>query len=282
MEFQVDSSRLQRILKSVIGERNPLSSPDRLVATEVFIENELASYGLQIESDYFWYRGGKFRNVIGRLDSPGSRSTIIIGAHFDSVQGTPGADDNASGVAVLLETARVLSKARVRSQVLFAAFQLEEFNMVGSTHFASVLKKAGTRLEAMVSLEMVGYTDSRPGTQKYPAGLGWLYPDRGDFIAVIANWNSSRLLRRFAYNLRQVQGLPVETLSLPGNGALIPAARLSDHAPFWDQGFPALLVTDTAFLRNPNYHRGTDRFDTLDINFMTKVCQGVVRGALGL
>jgi Zn-dependent M28 family amino/carboxypeptidase len=282
MEAKVDSLHLRQVLKAVVGERNPLSGRNQLAVAENFIENELASYGLQIESDYFWYRGGKFRNVIGRLGSPLSRSTIIVGAHFDSVQGTPGADDNASGVAVLLESARILSKAKVRSQVLFAAFQLEEFNMVGSTHLARVLKEAGARVDAMMSLEMVGYTDPRPGSQRYPAGLGWFYPDRGDFIAVIGNWNSNRLLRRFARRLRQVEGLPVETLSLPGNGALIPAARLSDHSPFWDLGFPALLITDTAFLRNPHYHRGSDSLETLDINFMAKVCEGVVRGVLEL
>jgi Zn-dependent M28 family amino/carboxypeptidase len=282
MEFQVDSSHLQRILQSVIGERNPLSSPARLVAAETFIEKELASYGLQIESDYFWYRGGKFRNVIGRLGSESTGPRIIVGAHFDSVQGSPGADDNASGVAVLLEAARVLSKKKLSSQVIFAAFQLEEFNMVGSTHFARKLKGAEAKVNAMMSLEMVGYTDSRAGTQKYPAGLGQLYPDRGDFIGVIGNWRSNRLLRRFAQSFRQVDGLPVETLSLPGNGRFVPAARLSDHAPFWDLGFSALLITDTAFLRNPHYHRASDTLDSLDISFMAKVCEGVIRGVLAL
>jgi Zn-dependent M28 family amino/carboxypeptidase len=281
MESRVETRHLRRILQAIVGERNPVSGQRHLAAVETFIEKELASYGLQIESDYFSYRGGNFRNVIGRL---GNQSTpmIIVGAHFDSVEGTPGADDNASGVAVLLETARLLSSSRLRSQVLFCAFQLEEFNMVGSTHLARKLKGSGATVQAMMSLEMVGYTDLRPGSQKYPAGLGWLYPDRGDFIGVIGNWNSNRLLRRFAQRLRQVEGLPVETLSLPGNGALVPAARLSDHAPFWDLGFPALLVTDTAFLRNPHYHRATDSLETLDINFMAKVCEGVVRGVLGL
>jgi Zn-dependent M28 family amino/carboxypeptidase len=154
--------------------------------------------------------------------------------------------------------------------------------MVGSTHFARKLKGAGAKVDAMLSLEMVGYTDSRPGSQKYPVGLGRLYPDRGDFIGVIGNWRSNRLLRRFAQSLRQVDGLPVETLSLPGNGRFVPAARLSDHAPFWDLGFSALLITDTAFLRNPHYHRASDTLESLDISFMAKVCEGVIRGVLAL
>ena len=282
MEPRVDSLRLRRILKAIVGERNPLGGKSHLAAVDAFIERGLASCGLNIESDYFSFRGEKFRNVIGTLGSQSTGPTIIVGAHFDSVKGTPGADDNASGVAVLLEAARVLSESRLSSQVLFAAFQLEEFNMVGSTHFARKLKKTGVKINAMISLEMVGYTDRRSGSQKYPAGLGRFYPDRGDFIGVIGNWRSNRLLRRFSQSLRQVDGLPVETLSLPGNGRFVPAARLSDHAPFWDLGFSALLITDTAFMRNPHYHRASDTLETLDISFMAKVCEGVIRGVLAL
>ena len=141
-------------------------------------------------------------------------------------------------MAVLLEAARLLARARVGSQVLFCAFNLEELNMIGSGYFAKKLKSAGAKVAAMISLEMVGYTDSRPGSQKYPLGLKAFYPDRGNFIGVIGNWNSASLLRRFARQMRQVRGLPVETLSVPGNGGLIPAVRLSDHSPFWDAGYP--------------------------------------------
>ena len=144
-----------------------------------------------------------------------------MGAHFDSVQGTPGADDNASGVAVLLEAARLLARARVGAQILFCAFNLEELNMIGSSYFVKKLKSVGAKVAAMISLEMVGYTDSRPGSQKYPFGLKAFYPDRGDFIGVIGNWNSASLLRRVARQMRQVQGLPVETLSVPGKNNAI-------------------------------------------------------------
>jgi hypothetical protein len=134
----------------------------------------------------------------------------------------------------------------------------------------------------MISLEMIGYTDSRPGSQRYPLGLRAFYPERGDFIGVIGNWSSATLLRRFARQMRQVRGLPVETLSVPGNGGLIPAVRLSDHAPFWDAGYPALMVTDTSFFRNPHYHSSTDTLETLNLDFMAKVCEGVVRAVLAL
>jgi Zn-dependent M28 family amino/carboxypeptidase len=282
IEINVDPQQLRRTLEVIVGERNPFTSQRRLTAVESFIDKELASYGLSVESDYFLYRGKTFRNIIGRQGAQRGGSLIILGAHFDSVQGTPGADDNASGVAVLLEAARLLARARVLSQVLFCAFNLEELNMVGSGYFAKKLKSAGAKVAAMISLEMVGYTDSRPGSQKYPLGLKAFYPDRGDFIGVIGNWNSASLLRRFTRQMRQVQGLPVETLSVPGNGGLIPAVRLSDHAPFWDAGYPALMVTDTSFFRNPHYHGSTDTLETLNLDFVAKVCEGVIRAVLAL
>ena len=282
IDVQVDPQRLLRILQAIVGERSPMNGQRHWAAVEGFIEKELANYGLNVESDYFDYRGKRFRNIVGHLNAQRGGSVIVLGAHFDSVPGTPGADDNASGMAVLLEAARLLSRAKLRSEVLFCAFNLEELDMIGSTHMAKQLKSAGAKVDAMISLEMVGYTDSRPGSQKYPFGLKAFYPDRGDFISVIGNWNSGRLRRRFVRQMREVQGLPVETLSVPGNGGVVPAVRLSDHSPFWDAGYPALMVTDTSFFRNPHYHASTDTLETLDFDFMAKVCEGVVRAMLAL
>ncbi len=282
MEIKVDPERLRRHLQVVVGERSPFSGQGHLAAVETFIESELESYGLTVESDYFSYRGVSFRNLVGLGGTKRDTALIILGAHFDSVEGTPGADDNASGVAVFLEAARILSQANSRSQLLFCAFNLEELNMLGSAAFAKKLKTNGEKVEAMISVEMVGYTDARPGSQRYPTGLGWLYPNCGDFIGIIGNWKSNALLRKFARQMRQVPNLPVQTLSVPGNGSLVPAVRLSDHSPFWDLGYPALMVTDTSFFRTPHYHGPTDTLDTLDLDFMTKVCEGVVRGVLGI
>jgi Zn-dependent M28 family amino/carboxypeptidase len=279
MTTRVDAQRLRRHLEMIIGERSPFSGRHHLAAVEKFIEQELASCGIDIESDYFAYGGTRFRNIIARRGPKKDGPVIILGAHFDSVPGSSGADDNASGVAALLEAARLIRQPeRLASQILFCAFNLEELNMLGSTALAKKLKAAGAKVEAMISLEMVGYTNPVPGAQKYPTGLSWMYPDRGDFVGVIGNWNSNALLRRFADSMRQVSGLPVETLCVPGNGMLIPAVRLSDHSPFWDQGYPALMITDTSFYRNPHYHGPSDTLDTLDFGFMAKVCEGVIRG----
>ena len=282
MQIQVRPQSLRQRLQLIVGDRSPFNGQRRLTAVENYIEKELATFGFKVESDYFSHRGQSFRNILAGLGPQSGAGLIILGAHFDSVAGSPGADDNASGVAVLLEAARILSQIKLRSQVLFSAFNLEELNMVGSAHLAKQLKAAGTKIRAMISLEMIGYTDHGPGSQRYPLGLKWFYPDRGDFIGVVGNWNSGSLLRGFAGQMRRVKGLKVETLSVPGNGGLIPAVRLSDHAPFWDLGYPALMVTDTSFYRNPHYHRSTDTLETLDIDFMAKVCEGVILGVLGL
>jgi len=280
---KVQPAELKKKLQHIVGDRSPFSGQRHLAQVESYIEKELKSYGLSVESDIFTYWGKSYRNLIGRAGAADRDAPLVIlGAHFDSVEGTPGADDNASGVAVLLEAARLLSNIRLRSQVLFCAFNLEELNMIGSNHFARKLKGAGVKVSAMISLEMVGFTDPRPGGQKYPVGLRWFYPERGDFIGVIGNWRSVSLLRRFTRSMRQVRGLPVETLTALGNGFLIPAVRLSDHSPFWDVGYPALLVTDTSFFRNPHYHGPSDTLETLDLDFMAKVCQGVINAVLNL
>jgi len=282
VSIAVDPQRLRRHLQTIIGERSPFSGQRHLAAVESFVEGEFQSYGLRVENDFFRYRGTTYRNIIGQLGGRADGPLVILGAHIDAVPGTPGADDNASGVAALLEAARLLASARMTVPMLFCAFNLEELNMVGSTAFAQKLKSATRQVKLMISLEMVGYTDSRPGSQQLPTGLAPFYPDRGDFIGVIGNWNSNPLLRTFAAAMRGSLRLNVETLSVPGKGGLVPAVRLSDHAPFWDLGYPALMVTDTAFYRNPNYHKPSDSLETLDLDFLARVCEGVVRGVAAL
>ncbi|HEY2989083.1 MAG TPA: M28 family peptidase [Candidatus Binatia bacterium] len=279
---RVAAADLKKHLERVVGERSPATSPAHLQIVEDYIEAEFKGLGLGVESDRFVYSGKNFRNIIARAGGASRAPLIILGAHFDSVGGSPAADDNASGVAVLLEAARILSRLRLPSPITFCAFNLEELNMIGSAHFAKRLKAEGTQVAAMVSLEMLGYTDPRPGSQKYPVGLGWMYPNRADFIGIIGNRRSASLLHRFAGAMRQIDGLPVETLTVFGNGFLVPQVRLSDHAPFWDLGYPALLLTDTAFMRNPHYHRPSDTIDTLDLEFMAKVCDGVVNAVVTL
>jgi len=287
---RVSRERLLADLRALEGERHPFISPDRLAEAQTYVQDQLLAAGLAVHLHEFSYLGGTFVNVVARAPSlrarPGDSSRragegeprLLIGAHLDTVPGTPGADDNTSGLAVLLEAARVLMAHAPRTTtcgVEFVGFNLEELGMIGSAKYAAHLKRRGVELLGMLSLESVGFTEAR-GLQRYPPLLSRFYPSVGNFIGLAANRRSKPLLDALARAMRAIPGLPVETILLPANGWLIPESRLSDHAPFWDAGYPALLVTDTAFLRNPHYHQPTDTLDTLDPAFLERVCQGVV------
>ena len=154
--------------------------------------------------------------------------------------------------------------------------------MEGARHLANRLKREGVTVKAMISLEMLGYTNPEPCSQSYPAVLRPFYPSEADFIALVGNFRSRHLLRNVAQSFRQVPGLSVETLTVPFNGWALPATRLSDHSPFWDLGMPALMVTDTSFFRNPHYHQPTDTVDTLDIDFLARVTEGLANSVSAL
>jgi Zn-dependent M28 family amino/carboxypeptidase len=204
----------------------------------------------------------------------GATAYYVVGAHYDTVPMTPGADDNASAVAVMLELARRLPETKLKAPVLFAAFTLEEppafmTGHQGSRVFVRDCKSRGDRVLGALILEMVGYTSPR---QHYPFVVRWAgYPARGNFIGIVGNWRSRQSGRAVLKGFRTNRHLPVESLFLPFDGWILPATRLSDHASFWDAGWPALMVTDTAYFRNPNYHLASDGIDTLDFVFMAQL-----------
>ncbi len=271
-------SRLAEHLRQVTGERNFQTSPSSLIRTQSYLQEELESYGFEIHREPFFFSGQTFSNLVARFAFDPNRPRLLVGAHFDSVSGSPGADDNASGVAAFLETARLYAQGRTReSAVEFVAFNLEEYGMIGSQAYAQKLKKEKIPLSGMLSLEMVGYTSKEKGSQKMPFFLKPFYPNTGDFVGLVANSASTGFLKQVEKIFRSVEALPAETLVLPANGWIFPGARLSDHSPFWDQGYPALLVTDTSFFRNPHYHLETDTIETLDLEFLVKVTEAVAR-----
>ena len=233
----------------------------------------------------FEFRGRRYHNVVAR--KPGrdpDLPCVLVGAHFDTVPGTPGADDNASGVAVLLEAARITNSAEFRASVEFVGFNLEEPQgytwRVGSRHFARQARREGVEYSGCLVLEMVGYTEPTPGSQSVPPLLFWKrVPDAGTFLAATGDFQSRRLLSTFKRCAGETEpDLSVVTFRTPFRGRLVFHTRLSDNASFWDQGYPALMITDTAFLRNPNYHRRSDRASTLDWEFMRKVTNVTAAG----
>lgn len=199
---------------------------------------------------------------------------ILIAAHYDGVPGSPAADDNATGVAVLLQLAQAFAEKPCRYPLRFVAFDMEEYGLLGSADYASRLHQNGEKLRLMMSLEMLGYCNKNPHSQNYPPPLEKFYPHTGDFIALIGNWRTWGDLIKMSRIIRKA-GVKSEWLPVPGTGKLIRATRQSDHAPFWDLGYPAIMVTDTAFMRNPHYHKPSDTIETLDLDFLTGVCQGL-------
>ena len=271
--------RLQAHLLEVARERDPDRAPAGHADVADYIRRALARQGAPAGHP-FEYRGRRHENIV--LDLPG-RSVggfILVGAHYDGVPGSPGADDNGSAIAVLLELAREFAAEPAPRPLRLVAFDLEERDLAGSRAYAADLRRRREPLHLMIALEMLGYCDPRPGSQRYPQGLRYFYPDRGDFIGLIGNLRAIPRMRRLALALRR--SVPCEWLLVPGRGHLLPDTRRSDHSPFWDLGYPALMVTDTADLRNPHYHSDGDRLETLDMDFLTGVCTGLIAGLRAL
>ncbi|MGC4073129.1 MAG: M20/M25/M40 family metallo-hydrolase [Nibricoccus sp.] len=204
--------------------------------------------------------------VVERTGTKSPAEVVVIGAHYDSVPQTPGADDNASGVAALLALAEKWSKAAPERTVRFVAFTNEEpiyfqTELMGSRVYAKACKARGDRIAAMLSLETMGYFSDEKGSQKYPFPLSLVYPSRGNFIAVVGNRESKALVKRVRKTFERAKVIPVESASLPGG---LQGVGWSDHWSFWQEGYPAVMITDTAPFRNPNYHKPTDTVPTLD------------------
>ncbi|MGB7445200.1 MAG: M28 family peptidase, partial [Coleofasciculaceae cyanobacterium] len=238
--------RLNTHLSQIVRDRDPYLAQAGHFFVQQYLHQQLEQWGT-VETHQFVIRGQTHQNLI--LNLPGQSSTakrraspILIAAHYDAVPGTPGADDNATGVAVLLELARVFATQPARYPVRLVAFDLEEYGLLGSKEYAAKLKQQGQKLRLMLSLEMLGYCNSARGSQRYPAGLPRFYPNRGNFIALIGNLRTIPDLIRLSRSIRKTR-TPCEWLPVPNRGIIVPQTRLSDHSPFWDRGYPALMVT---------------------------------------
>lgn len=206
---------------------------------------------------------------------------VLVGAHFDTVPGSPGADDNASGVAVALELARLFAKHPTVRTVRFAFFDGEERGLLGSRAYAASVARTAD-LTGVVIIEMVGFRCHEPGCQSAPSGLpADLVPKTGDFLAVVGDVEHPELLVAFRHAAGPARP-PVQVLPVVAKGATLPDTRRSDHAPFWDVGVGAVMVTDTANLRTPHYHQPTDRPETLDRDFLTGAAQVIAAAVLEL
>lgn len=267
--------RLRDRLTQIVRERDPYIASGGHFLVKEYIRQSLAQWG-EVENYEFEFQGKTHQNLILNLNSASESNLppILIGAHYDAVPGTPGADDNATGVAVLLELAAVFSASPIKYPIRIVAFDLEEYGLLGSIPYARHLKENQQKLRLMLSLEMLGYCNPAPKSQTYPNILKPFYSDRGDFIALVGNLTAFPDLIRLNRQIKR-HGTPCEILPDPSSGKLVPITGFSDHRPFWQQKYRAIMVTDTAMLRNPHYHKSSDTIDTLDLDFLTNVCQSL-------
>lgn len=271
---------LRSHLVEIARQRDPYIASFRHFCVSKYICNNFQKWG-KVEIHSFKVRGKIHENIVLNLPGLAAEPPILIGAHYDAVPGSPGADDNATGVAALLELARIFAENPARYPLRLVAFDLEENGLLGSTAYAEELKEKRESLRLMIALEMLGYCDPTPGSQRYPSGLKHFYRDRGDFIALIGNFATIFDLINLSGQI-QKSGIPCQWLPVPFGGEIVPDTRRSDHAPFWDNGYPALMVTDTANMRNPHYHKPSDTIETLDLDFFTGVCKGLVASICSL
>jgi Peptidase family M28 len=251
--------------------------PENIQAAERYLESQLTAAGYRVEKHVYPTEPGDPDAVNLIAELRGSDEIVIAGAHYDSVDETPGADDNASGTAALLALARRFAKTRPSRTLRFVFFTNEEpphfmTPAMGSWQYAKRCRARNEKIVAMVNLEMVGYYNDARGSQMYPPGLAALYPDSADFIAFASNVGSGKLTRRCAAAFRRSVDFPAEVAVLSG---IVPEVSFSDHWSFWEFGYDALIVSDTAMFRNPHYHRRSDTPETLDYERMARVTEGL-------
>ena len=269
--------RLYDHLIQLTRERDPYFSTAGHFFVQQYIIQQLQQWG-SVETHEFQVNGRTHKNLILHLPAANNsnKPPILIGAHYDGVPGTPGADDNATGVAALLELARIFATQPIKHPLQLVAFDMEEYGLLGSIDYATKLHSQHQPLRLMISLEMLGYCDSTPGSQRYPSPLERIYPNTGDFMALIGNLSTIPDLLSLSSNMSK-HGTACQWLPAPNRGLIVPQTRWSDHSPFWDRGYKAIMVTDTAMLRNPHYHKESDRIETLDLDFFTGVCSSLAK-----
>jgi Zn-dependent M28 family amino/carboxypeptidase len=264
-------------LAGQIGERN-VWHPHALGAAADYIHAAFDRPYVVAEQTFPW-DGHSIRNVEAEHKGTRPGEVVVVGAHYDTVPGSPGGNDNGSGVAALLEIARLLAPTVPQRTLRFVAFANEEppffeTGEMGSQHYARRCRARGENVAAMLSLETIGYYRDEPGTQQYPMFLGPFYPPTGNFLAFVGNGRSRALVRRAITEFRRTTAFPSEGIAAP---SWIPGIGWSDHAAFWQEGYPAVMVTDTALFRYPQYHTAGDTPDLLDYERLARVTAGLAR-----
>ena len=277
---QISASRLRAHVEHLagkIGERN-VFHPDALRAAADYIQGEWHSQGYQVTPHWYTMSGGQWANLeVNRLGSARPHEILLIGAHYDSVRGSPGANDNGSGVSAMLELSRLFAELTPALTVRFVAFVNEEppFFMTrrqGSVVYAKAARARSDAIRLMLSLESIGCYSDRRGSQRYPPLFGFFYPRQGNFITFVSDFRSRALMRRAAQVFRRHSDFPLEHVA---TSRFIPGVAWSDHLSFWRQGYRAFMVTDTAFYRDRYYHTSRDTPEKLAYPELTRLTAGL-------
>jgi hypothetical protein len=306
------SSALQADIELIARPRSA-QNPETLRQIGDYIAREFAAAGFSLERQILTEDDHRYENIVAIKKGAdlADNSALLVIAHFDSVPNSPGADDNASGVAALLEVARLAAKMRFSKTLKLVALNLEESNGLGAARYIQQARSTHENISGVINLEMLGYRNKKAGSQKLPEALRGAgpmlrqyasslgYPEEGmaieeflrqpemsiagDFLAVVANERSLGLLRQFIQGAKSTQGgssmLPIIAIQ---DGRIMPDTRRGDHAAFWDAGYPALMITDTADLRNPNYHSPEDTAQTLDLEFLNENIRAIFSAIVSL
>lgn len=282
----IDSERLKQHVIRLTKEFYPRNEghPDNLEKVADYLQNEFAQTSARIERQTYQVNNFNYHNVIASF-GPEKGERIIVGAHYDTAGALPGADDNASSVAALIELAYLLNKTTLPKRVDLVAYTLEEPPYFGSKYMGSaahvkMLLKQNIQVRMMMALEMIGYFSDEPGSQSYPLPLMNLYyPTKGNYIAIVGEFLKGSDVRQIKQTMQGVSDLPVYSINAPG---FLFGVDFSDHYNFWQAGYNAVMITDTAFYRNREYHSPFDTADRLDYTRMGKVVQGVHAAILQL
>jgi Peptidase family M28 len=278
------AASLKLHIASIAAREHNIAHYDELEKVARHIEATLASFGYAVGRQEFSVDGRLVRNIDATIEPPAEKldpEVIVVGAHYDSASGTPGANDNGSGAAAVIELARLLRDLDHKSgkRIRFVLFVNEEppyfmTEAMGSLRYARALAERRERVMAMYSLETLGFYSSEPGSQHYPAPFGLIYPDRGDFIAFVGMLGSRPLLQETLRSFRAHTAFPSIGGVAPG---FIPGIAWSDHWSFAEHGFQAVMVTDTALFRYPHYHLPSDTPDKVDSEQLARVVKGIER-----
>ena len=264
-------ARLESHVRALAALHRYYGNPAEYQRASDYVRQQLTASGAHVAEQPFSAGGLTFRNVIARF-GPETGELVVVGAHYDSAGGYPGADDNASGVAVLIEIGRLLRDAKLARPLLLVAYANEEppffrGEHMGSFVHAKSLKNAGAKVKAMICLEMLGYYSEQKDSQSYPAGWPHFYGNKGDFLTVVGGLTNVFLARRVSAAIERA-GVTSHAIVAPTSVA---GVDFSDHWSYWQHGYPGVMITDTAFYRNPHYHEESDTPDTLDYKRMAKV-----------